>query len=168
MEELDLDSALAFLQLPRNIGKHPEDGKDIIAGIGRFGGYVRHEKLYAQTESEIDATNIGLNHALHLLAEKKANPKRRVRQKPQGKILGEHPEGGDISALSGRYGPYVKWNAINASLGDGINLDDITLENAIELINTRKAKLKGGGKKKASLKKASAKKASLKKASPKK
>ena len=73
-DDIDLDKALALLALPREVGKHPEDGEPIIAGVGRFGPYVKHGKTYANLEDGDDVLTVGLNRAVTLIAEKNANP----------------------------------------------------------------------------------------------
>ena len=108
-DDVDLEKALALLALPREVGIHPEDNEPIIAGVGRFGPYVKHGKTYANLEEGDDVLNVGLNRAVTLIAEKKANPGkgRRFGADP-GKVLGEHPDkGGPIVVKKGRYGPYV-------------------------------------------------------------
>ena len=159
-EEIELDLAVKLLSLPRHVGDHPEDGEEIIASIGRFGAYVKHGKLYANLEDPVEALSVGLNRALAVLAEKKANPGRGHRP-PSGKNLGDHPAGGAISVLAGRFGPYVKHGPINASLPSGMEPDEVTLEEAIELIAARKAK--GPAKRKKTVKKKVAKKKVAKK-----
>ena len=142
LDTIDLELALKLLALPRLVGEHPEDQEPIMAGIGRFGAYVKHHTLYASLESPEDALTVGLNRALSALAEKKANPRAR---KAQGKALGEHPKGGAIQLLSGRYGPYVKHEKVNASIPDDISPEAITLEEAISLIDARRARGPAGG-----------------------
>ena len=156
---------MKLLSLPRHVGDHPEDGEEIIASIGRFGAYVKHGKLYANLEDPVEALSVGLNRALAVLAEKKANPGR-GRRTPSGKNLGDHPEGGAITVLAGRFGPYVKHGPINASLPSGMEPDEVTLEEAIELIAARKAK--GPAKRKKAVKKKVAKKKVAKKKAVKK
>ncbi len=163
-EEIELDLALKLLSLPRVVGQHPDDGEDIVAGLGRFGAYVKHGKLYGSLDEPEEALTVGLNRALAVLAEKKANPGRR--RQPSGKSLGEHPNGGEITVLSGRFGPYVKLGAINASLPDGMEPGEVTLDEAIELINARKAR--GPAKRKKAVKKKAAKKKTAKKKTAKK
>ena len=75
-DEIDLEKALGLLALPREVGLSPEDGEPIIAGVGRFGPYVKHGKIYANLEDGDDVLTIGLNRAVTLIAEKKANPKK--------------------------------------------------------------------------------------------
>jgi DNA topoisomerase-1 len=127
------------LSLPREIGKSAEDGEPIIAGIGRFGSYVKHGKTYANLEPGDDVLNIGLNRAVTLIAEKRANPGkgRRFGADP-GKLLGEHPQkGGPVTVKNGRYGPYVTNNGVNATLPSDKTPDTITLDEAIVLLDAR-------------------------------
>jgi DNA topoisomerase-1 len=144
-DEIDLDRAVKLLALPRTIGKHPDDGEDIIAGVGRFGPYVKHGKTYANIDASEDILAIGLNRAVTLIEEKKLNPGkgRRFGADP-GKPLGEHPQkGGMIVAKNGRYGPYVSHNGINANLPNEKTPETITLDEAVGLIDARAES--GGG-----------------------
>ena len=142
LEDIDLDKALKLLSLPREVGKHPETGEPIMAGIGRFGPYVQHQKTYASLETGDDVLNIGLNRGVTLIAEKIANPGkgRRFGGDP-GRSLGEHPQrGAPILVKKGRYGPYVTNNGINATIPDNIVPDQITLDQAVGLIEARAEK----------------------------
>jgi len=142
LDDITLESALKLLSLPREIGKNPEDGEPIMAGIGRFGPYVQHGKTYANLDSSEDVFNIGLNRAITLIAEKRANPGkgRRFGGDP-GRSLGDHPQrGGAILVKKGRYGPYVTNNGINATIPDNIVPDEITLDAAVSLIEARAEK----------------------------
>ena len=144
---VDLEYALKLLSLPREVGRHPETGNPITAGLGRYGPFVLHDGLYANLESVEDVFTVGLNRAVALLAEKAAGggKGRFQRAKPTVlKDLGEHPEGGKIEVLSGRYGPYVKHGKINATIPNGKDPAAISVEEAIDLIAARAAK---GGKK---------------------
>jgi len=157
-DDIDLERALALLALPREVGMHPEDGEPIIAGVGRFGPYVKHGKTYANLDANEDVLSVGLNRAVTLIAEKKANPGkgRRFGADP-GKLLGEHPDqGGPIVVKKGRYGPYVSHAGVNATLTGDVTPENVTVEQAVGLLEARIAK--GGGKKTA--KKAAAKKPS--------
>jgi DNA topoisomerase-1 len=162
VDDITLESALKLLSLPREIGKSPEDGEPIIAGIGRFGPYVQHGKTYANLDANDseDVFTIGLNRAITLIAEKKANPGkgRRFGADP-GRAVGDHPQrGGPILVKKGRYGPYVTNSGINATIPDNIAPDEITLAQAVELIEARAEKTgaKGAPKKKAAKAKSSA------------
>jgi DNA topoisomerase-1 len=123
--------------LPREVGRHPEDGEPIVAGIGRFGAYVQHGKTYANLEPGDDVLNIGLNRAVTLIAEKLIKGPRKRFGDP-GRMLGEHPEkGGPVVAKQGRYGPYVSHDGINATLPRDKTPDAITLDEALALIAAR-------------------------------
>ncbi|ABE63227.1 DNA topoisomerase I [Nitrobacter hamburgensis X14] len=150
--DMELDLAVKLLSLPREIGKHPETGEPITAGIGRFGPFVRHEKTYASLEAGDEVFDIGLNRAVTLIAEKIAKgPSRRFGADP-GKPLGEHPTLGSVAVKSGRYGAYVTAGGVNATIPSDKTQDTITLPEAIALIDERAAK--GGGKPKRAAKKA--------------
>ena len=142
-DDVDLEKALALLALPREVGIHPDDKEPIIAGVGRFGPYVKHGKTYANLDSSEDVLTVGLNRAVSLIAEKKANPGRGRRfGADPGKRLGEHPDkGGPITIKNGRYGPYVSHAGINATLPADMTPDTVTLEQAIGLLEARAAKM---------------------------
>jgi DNA topoisomerase-1 len=142
-DDIDLEKALGLLSLPREVGLSPEDGEPILAGIGRFGPYVKHGKVYASLEDGDDVLTVGLNRAVTLIADKKANPKkgRRFGADP-GKVLGEHPDkGGPVVVKNGRYGPYTSHGGINATLTGDLTPDTVTLEQAVSLLDARAAAL---------------------------
>ena len=129
---IDLDKALLFLSLPRLIGKHPETGQDISAGIGRYGPYLKYDINFISIPADETVINIGLNHAVVLIGEN---------SQKLGKILGDHPDGnGKVLAKSGRFGPYVEYNKIRATLPKSMSLEEIDLDKAIELIVAKAAK----------------------------
>jgi len=162
-EDIDHEKALALLSLPRDVGKHPETGKMISAGLGRYGPFVLHDGTYANLESIEDVFSIGLNRAVTVLAEKKSRFANRGGGAAAAlRDLGEHPDGGKIVVRDGRYGPYVNWGKVNATLPKGTEPTTLTVEKALELIAAKAGSAKGG--KKASAKKAPAKKASAAKA----
>ncbi|MBU2329192.1 MAG: type I DNA topoisomerase, partial [Alphaproteobacteria bacterium] len=157
--DIDLEKALSLLSLPRDVGAHPETGKMISAGLGRYGPFVLHDGTYANLEGIEDVLSIGLNRAVTVLAEKKANPGGRGRTAAVAlKELGEHPDGGAMTVRDGRFGPYVNWGKVNATLPKGKDPQAVTVEEALVLIAERAAK--DGGKTKA--KKAPAKAAKAK------
>ena len=161
--DMELELALKLLSLPREIGKHPETGEPITAGIGRFGPFVRHEKTYASLEAGDEVFDIGLNRAVTLIAEKIAKgPSGRRFGADPGKPLGEHPSLGAVAVKNGRYGAYVTSGGVNATIPSDKTPETITLAEAIALIDERAAK--GGGKPKRGVKKAAPKKAAAKKA----
>jgi DNA topoisomerase I len=133
-----LEQALQLLSLPRTVGMHPEDGEPILANNGRYGPYVQHGKTYANLTAGEDVLTVGLNRAVDLIATKRAKgPGGFNRSAPTGKAIGEHPEGGAIQVFDGRYGAYVKWNDVNATIPKTIAKDAITVEQAVELIRAR-------------------------------
>ncbi|MFM9975029.1 MAG: type I DNA topoisomerase [Beijerinckiaceae bacterium] len=155
--EITLEQALSLLSLPREVGKHPEDGEPIMANNGKFGPYVQHLKTYANLTAGEDVLTIGLNRAVDLIATKLAKgPGRFQRSAPQGRPIGDHPDGGVIQVLDGKYGAYVKWTDVNATIPKTIEKDAITLEQALDLIRARQA---AAPAKKTTLKKTAAKKA---------
>jgi len=169
--EIDLDLALELLSLPRDIGKHPEDGIIIQAGQGRFGPYVKHGSSYASLPEPRDVLTIGLNHAITLLAEK---GKSRGRGAKVLRELGAHPsDNTPVAIYDGRYGAYVKNGKINATIPSHRDINDLSLEDAITLLNEKIAKgkktttkKKTTAKKKSTAKKKTAKKPSTAKTEP--
>jgi DNA topoisomerase-1 len=146
--EIELDRALKLLSLPREIGKHPESGLPITAGIGRFGPFVKHDKTYASLEAGDEVFDVGLNRAVTLIAEKIAKgPSRGRFGADPGKQLGDHPSLGAVAVKGGRYGAYVTAGGVNATIPSDKEKDTITLAEAIALIDERAAR--GGGKGKA-------------------
>jgi len=166
-DHVSLELALDLLSLPRTVGQHPETGKVVKAGIGRFGPYVLHDKVYASIPKDKDVLTIGLEDAVELIKNKRG----RGAATPI-KELGPHPEDGEtVAVFEGRYGPYVKHGKINATLPKDTEPDSVSLEQALDLIAAKAAKGGGTKKKKAAKKKkkaATKKKAAKKKATKKK
>jgi DNA topoisomerase I len=167
------EEALKLLSLPREVGKHPEDGVMIVAGIGRYGPYVQHDKTFANLPDVEEVFTIGLNRAVDVIAEKKSKgPSRftRAGSVPAGQTLGDHPDGGPVTLRDGRYGAYVNWGTVNATLPRGMSKEGLTLEQALDLVRAKQAMSpeKPEKAKKAPSKKTAAKKASTKKAPAKK
>ncbi|MEK9946304.1 MAG: type I DNA topoisomerase [Alphaproteobacteria bacterium] len=161
--EIELEEAARYLSLPREVGKHPETGKKISAGIGRFGPFIRHDGEYRSLGDDEDVLTVGLNRAVALLAE----PKRRRGPKVL-KALGEHPvDSKAVAVLDGRYGPYVNHGKTNATLPGGTEPEEMTLEVALGLLAEREKKA-GTAKKTKKATKPKAKKAKAKKAKAKK
>ncbi|MEM7668526.1 MAG: DNA topoisomerase, partial [Pseudomonadota bacterium] len=141
-EDVDLEMALGLLSLPRPVGPHPDDGEMIEAGIGRYGPFVKHGKTFASLEKGDDVLTVGMNRAVELIAQKqRRGPGRGAAQTPL-RELGEHPDGGAINVMDGRYGPYVKWEKINATLPKDVEPGSVTLEQAIELVMAKAASKK--------------------------
>ena len=166
---IDLEKALRLLSLPREVGTHPESGKPILAGLGRYGPFLQHDGMYANLETIEDVFEVGLNRAVTVIAEKKEKGAR-GRGKPAAlATLGEHPTlGGEITVRDGRFGPYVNTGKINATLPKGKDPASVTLEEAIQILNERAEKTgakTSGAKKAGASKKTPAKKAASAKAS---
>ncbi len=148
---IDIERALMLLNLPREIGPHPEDGEMINAGLGRYGPYVQHGKRYANVESIEDVFTIGINRAVTVLAEKAAGKGGRFgrgqAQREVLKDLGEHPEfGGKMEILNGRYGPYISHNKVFANVPRGKEPAEVTSAEAVLLLAERAAKGPSKGK----------------------
>jgi DNA topoisomerase-1 len=150
VESIDHEKALALLSLPRDVGKHPESGKMISAGLGRYGPFVLHDGTYANLDNIEDVFSIGLNRAVSVIAEKKLKgPGGRNGGTPAAlKELGEHPAGGGkIVVRDGKYGPYVNFGKVNATLPKGKDPQSVTIEDAVALIAEKEAKGGNGGRK---------------------
>lgn len=152
-EDIGLTRALELLALPRDVGSHPDTGEMITAGIGRYGPYLKHQGKFTSLPAEDDVYTIGINRAVAVLEEKA--------KKSFGPeviaTLGEHPdEGGVVEVMKGRYGPYVKHKKTNATLPKNMKPEEVTMEQALELIA---AKAKSPSKKKPAKKKTTKKKA---------
>jgi DNA topoisomerase-1 len=119
----------------------------ISAGIGRYGPFVLHDGTYANIESVEDVFSIGINRAVSLIAEKqqKGRGGRNGGTPAALKSLGQHPDGGEITVRDGRYGPYVNWAKVNATLPKGKDPATVTFDEAVALIAEKAAK-GGGGK----------------------
>lgn len=167
-DDMTLEKAVTLLTLPRVVGMHPEGG-EVKSNLGRFGPFIMHQMpdeskpVYVNLKDFQDVFEIGMNRAVELLAEKRANPGRgRGSAAKPLKELGEHPQdGGMIAVMEGRYGPYVKWEKVNATLPKDVEPDAVTMDMAVALIAEKSAK--AGAKKKAPAKKAAAKKPAAKK-----
>lgn len=166
---MNLEKALQLLALPRTVGEHPETGKVVKAGIGMYGPYVLYDRTYASLKAEDDVLTVSLDRAIQLINEKRA----RFGGQDALRELGDHPEDKKpVKIMSGRYGPYIKWNRVNASLPEGVTAEEVTMERAVELLAERAGKKGGkaarGGKKAAAPKAEKAEKAPAKKKTTKK
>lgn len=145
---VNLDLALRLLSLPRSLGDHPESGKAVQAGVGRFGPYVVHDGVYASLKASDDVLTVELPRALELLSE--AATKKRGGSKQVLKELGDHPaEGGPVQVLDGRHGPYVKYKRINATIPKGTEPESVTLEQALVWLAEKKGTKSKSRRKKA-------------------
>jgi DNA topoisomerase-1 len=135
--DVDLDTALRLLGLPRELGRHPETGEAIVAGIGRFGAYIKHGTVYKSLGPDDDVLTIGVNRAVVLLAEPAAQRRSGPRLLRE---LGGHPEGGTVAIYAGRYGPYVSHEGVIASLPKNADPDTFSLDQAVSLLAMQRQK----------------------------
>jgi DNA topoisomerase-1 len=134
-----LDEALKLLALPRELGAHPESQQPIVAGLGRFGPYVKHGDDYRSLSADDDVFTVALDRALALFAEPKKSARRQMTRRVIRQIEGT--DGGKaIQVLEGRYGPYVTDGETNASLRRGDDPESLDLDRALELLAERRAK----------------------------
>ena len=143
---INLETALKLLALPREVAKHPTSGEPILAGIGKYGPYVQHGKTYANLGNDDDVLEIGGNRAIDLIVGKETGTgERRGRAAaPAGRALGDHPEGGSVTVRDGRFGPYVNWGKVNATLPKGTAPETLSLDEALRLIEARAAAAPSG------------------------
>ena len=131
LDDASLELALQLLQLPKELGHHPESGKPVIVNIGRFGPYIGHDGKFKSIPKGDNILTIGLERAVELLAQ--ARTSNTVLRE-----LGLHPDDQKpIEVCNGRYGPYVRHGKINATLPKDIGPDEVTLEEALNLIAIR-------------------------------
>ncbi|WP_306889399.1 type I DNA topoisomerase [Ancylobacter amanitiformis] len=136
--DVDLDTALSLLSLPREIGRHPDSGDPILAGIGKFGPYVQYGKIYANLEADDDVLSVGINRAVALIADKQNKGPGRGRGATGGRALGDHPTlGGAITVRPGRFGAYVNHGKVNATLPKDMDPETVTLDQAVEMITAK-------------------------------
>jgi DNA topoisomerase-1 len=158
---VDLPMALDLLALPREVGLHPEDSKKITAAIGRFGPYLRHNSIFYSLKGDDDVLSVGLNRAVTIIAD---SPK-----KDPPKSLGDHPKDKKpVTQRTGRWGPFVQHGKIRANIPKDMDVEKITLEEAVALIAAKLGGSKKAPAKKAATKKKPPKKKATKKASAKK
>jgi DNA topoisomerase-1 len=144
-DDVTLEKALALLSLPRELGPHPDDSQPILAGVGRFGPYVKHGSKYKTIPADESVLDIGMNRAVALLAEAKATGRGRAAAKPI-RVVGNHPaDEAPVELYEGRYGPYVKHAGINATVPRDLKPDELTLDQAMALLAERAAKSGSGG-----------------------
>ena len=135
-DSVDLDLSLRLLALPREVGMHPESGERILAGIGRYGPWLRHEETYAAIPGDEDVLAIGLNRAVDLIADKQVRESRARGPKQVLRKLGPHPDdGAPVWLKTGHYGPFVAHRRRYASLPEDVSEGALTLEQAVGLLD---------------------------------
>jgi DNA topoisomerase-1 len=133
--DIDLEKAKLLLSLPRKVGDHPESGQEIMVNYGRYGGYLTCDGKNATLEDNAEVFDIGINRAVTLLANAKPG---RLKSSSELKTLGEHPaDGKPIKVMKGKFGPYVKYKTINATIPDSFDPETIELDEALELIDKK-------------------------------
>ena len=128
--DVDLDYALGLLSLPRDIGLHPQTSDMIQAGLGRYGPYLKYQGKFTSLKEGDDLLSVGINRAVDLLAEA---------AKTAGRFLGEHPDGGEVHLKRGRFGPYFEHNKLRAPMPKTLQMDSVTLTEALEILAAKAA-----------------------------
>ena len=139
IDDIDLEFASKLLSLPREVGLHPEDGNKIETAIGPYGPYIRHNKTYVNIKDIEEIFVVGLNRAVELIETKKISGPGR-RSSKVIKNLGQHPKGGSVDAMTGKFGDYIKWNKINVTIPKDLDSSSISLDQAVELIKNKTTK----------------------------
>ena len=135
IEDVNLEKAIYLCSLPKIIGKHPELNEDITINVGRFGPYLKCSNKSARLESIEDLFSIGLNRAITLISEAKPG---RI-SSSEIKNIGEHPEDKKpVKVMKGQYGPYIKYKSLNATIPEDKDPNEITMQEALILIEKRR------------------------------
>ena len=140
ISKITIEIARKLLDLPKVLGNHPSDNEPIHSAIGPYGPYLKHNSVYANIRDLEDFLSIGMNRAVELLSENEKKNSNSKKASSVLKIIGVHPDGGDIQLMNGRFGPYIKYKKSNISIKNKDNLEDINLDVALELINNKKKK----------------------------
>ncbi len=156
---VELDYALGLLSLPRDVGAHPETNDIIQAGLGRYGPYLKYQGKFTSLKEGDDVLSVGINRAVALLAEA---------AKKSGRVLGQHPDGGEVHVKAGRFGPYFEHNKLRAPLGKSLSIEDVTLEDALPILAIKAASSKKAAKKSTKARKKTANKKATKAGAQKK
>ena len=144
-ESVDIETALKLLALPRELGSHPESGHAVVAANGRYGPFVRCDQEVRSIPAEISPLEISLEQALDLLSKQKSARRRAARAELLME-LGKHPDTDtELKVMAGRYGPYVTDGEVNASLPKGTDPESVTVDQAVELLRARAARIAEGG-----------------------
>ena len=137
-ENVDLETAINFLALPREVGLHPDSGYPIHAGIGRFGPFVLHNNIYSKLNSVRDAFTIDLTGAVQAITRNTAKNSKLSSLNDKSQKLGQHSKGGPIFLIKGRTGPFLKYQNLNIKLPKELNPNSLTLDQAIQLIDQQR------------------------------
>ena len=135
IDNIDLNKAKFLCSLPISLGKNPDNNSDITINVGRFGPYLKCENKSARIENVDELFTIGLNRAITLIAEAKPG---RI-SSSLIKDLGEHPDDKKpVRIMKGQYGPYIKYKSLNATIPEEKDPTELTMEEALILIEKRK------------------------------
>ena len=135
LESINLEKAQFLCSLPKSLGINPDNQKEITLNVGRFGPYLKCENKSARIENVEEIFSIGLNRAITLIAE--AKPGRM--SSSMIKDLGEHPEDKKpVRVMKGQYGPYIKYKSLNATIPEEKDPTELTMEEALILIEKRR------------------------------
>ena len=137
---LTIEIAKKLLDLPKVLGEHPDDKKPIHSAIGPYGPYLKHNNIYANIKDLEEFLSIGMNRAVELLSENSKKNSNNKRAASLIKTIGDHPEGGEVQLMNGRFGPYIKYKKNNISVKNKDKLDEIDLKTALELLDSKKKK----------------------------
>ena len=137
---ITIEIAKKLLDLPRVLGEHPDDKKPIHSAIGPYGPYLKHNNIYANIKDLEEFLSIGMNRAVELLSENSKKNSNNKRAASLIKTIGDHPEGGEVQLMNGRFGPYIKYKKNNISVKNKDKLDEIDLKTALELLDSKKKK----------------------------
>ena len=137
---ITIEIAKKLLDLPKVLGEHPDDKKPIHSAIGPYGPYLKHNNIYANIKDLEEFLSIGMNRAVELLSENSKKNSNNKRAASLIKTIGDHPEGGEVQLMNGRFGPYIKYKKNNISVKNKDKLDEIDLKTALELLDSKKKK----------------------------
>ena len=137
---ITIEIAKKLLDLPKVLGEHPDDKKPIHSAIGPYGPYLKHNNIYANIKDLEEFLSIGMNRAVELLSENSKKNSNNKRAASLIKTIGDHPEGGEVQLMNGRFGPYIKYKKNNISVKNKDKLDEVDLKTALELLDSKKKK----------------------------
>ena len=137
---ITIEIAKKLLDLPKILGEHPDDKKPIHSAIGPYGPYLKHNNIYANIKDLEEFLSIGMNRAVELLSENSKKNSNNKRAASLIKTIGDHPEGGEVQLMNGKFGPYIKYKKNNISVKNKDKLDEIDLKTALELLDSKKKK----------------------------
>ena len=137
---ITIEIAKKLLDLPKVLGEHPDDKKPIHSAIGPYGPYIKHNNIYANIKDLEEFLSIGMNRAVELLSENSKKNSNNKRAASLIKTIGDHPEGGEVQLMNGRFGPYIKYKKNNISVKNKDKLDEVDLKTALELLDSKKKK----------------------------